>query len=460
MCDLAYETKNGWLSADETTKKEIFDLCDDYKNYLNEGRTERLACAEAVRRAKEAGFCDLTSKDSLKPGDKVYMVNRDKSVYLAVIGEEDIQEGINFVIAHIDSPRMDLKQNPLYEDCDMTLLKTHYYGGIKKYQWTATPLALAGVVYTKDGKKVDVRIGDRAGDPVFCVTDLLPHLADGQMQKKATQIIEGENLNILIGSIPDTESEKDAFKTAMLKLLNEKYGICEEDFISAELEAYPAAPASDVGFDRSMVGGYGQDDRVCAFTALEAILKVETCKKTSACVLVDKEEIGSMGNTGMRSAFFEFASANIIKKINGTYDELMLKTVFRNSECLSSDVNAAVDPNYPDVNEKKNASFLGRGIVMTKYTGSRGKSGTSDANAEFVYKVRKLFNDNNIVWQSSELGKVDAGGGGTIAQYVANLDMEVIDCGVALLSMHAPFEIASKLDIYMAYKAYLAFYNN
>ncbi len=459
MSELAYETQNGWKAADDAKKKEIFDFCDDYINYLNVGRTERLACSEAVKRAKEAGFCDIKEINTLKAGDKVYMVNRDKSVYLAVIGEEDILNGINFVIAHIDSPRMDLKQNPLYEDCDMTLFKTHYYGGIKKYQWTAVPLALAGVIYTADGKKVDVRIGDNPGDPVFCVTDLLPHLADAQMQKKAPKIIEGENLNILIGSMPDNDCEKDAFKTAMLKLLNEKYGICEEDFISAELEAYPAAPACDVGFDRSMVGGYGQDDRVCAYTALRAILETKSCKKTSACVLVDKEEIGSMGNTGMRSAFFEFVTATLIEKVKGTYNELMLKTVFRNSECLSSDVNAAVDPTYPEVNEKRNASFLGHGIVMTKYTGSRGKSGTSDANAEFVYKVRKLFNDNNIIWQSSELGKVDAGGGGTIAQYVANLDMEVIDCGVALLSMHAPFEIASKHDVYMAYKAYLAFYN-
>ncbi|MBR5157132.1 MAG: aminopeptidase [Clostridia bacterium] len=459
MSELAYETQNGWKVADDAKKKEIFDFCDDYINYLNVGKTERLACTEAVKRAKKAGFCDINEKQTLKAGDKVYMVNRDKSVYLAVIGEEDILNGINFVIAHIDSPRMDLKQNPLYEDSDMTLFKTHYYGGIKKYQWTAVPLALAGVIYTADGKKVDVRIGDNPGDPVFCVTDLLPHLADAQMQKKAPKIIEGENLNILIGSMPDNDCEKDAFKTAMLKLLNEKYGICEEDFISAELEAYPAASACDVGFDRSMVGGYGQDDRVCSYTALRAILEIKSCKKTAVCVLVDKEEIGSMGNTGMRSAFFEFVTASLIEKVKGTYNELMLKTAFRNSECLSSDVNAAVDPTYPEVSEKRNASFLGRGIVMTKYTGSRGKSGTSDANAEFVYKIRKLFNDNNIIWQSSELGKVDAGGGGTIAQYVANLDMEVIDCGVALLSMHAPFEIASKHDVYMAYKAYLAFYN-
>ncbi|MBQ3554363.1 MAG: aminopeptidase [Clostridia bacterium] len=456
--NLSYETKNGWNRISGEEKEKIFSFAEGYIEYLNEGKTERLACREAVRMAKEAGFCDIAEKESLSVGDKVYMVNRDKSVYLAVIGEEDILNGIRFVIAHIDSPRLDLKQNPLYEDSDMTLFKTHYYGGIKKYQWTAVPLALSGVVYKSNGEKVEVRIGDQPGDPVFCVTDLLPHLADGQMQKKATQIVEGENLNILIGSLPKAVDEKDEFKTAMLELLYEKYGICEEDFISAELEAFPAQAATDVGFDRSMVGSYGQDDRVCAYTALKAILETKSCKQTSVCVLVDKEEIGSMGNTGMRSAFFEYITASLIEKLKGNYNELMLKKVFRNSKCLSSDVNAAVDPNYPDVNEKKNASFLGRGIVMTKYTGSRGKSGTSDANAEFVYEVRKMFNDHHIIWQSSELGKVDAGGGGTIAQYVANLDVDVIDCGVALLSMHAPFEIASKLDVYMAYRAYLAFY--
>lgn len=456
--ELTYETKNGWKSADEAQKKDIFAFSEDYIQYLNKGKTERLACSEAVRLAERAGFCDVSKKDRLKAGDKVYLVNRAKSVYLAVIGEDDIQEGIRFVIAHIDSPRMDLKQNPLYEDCDMTLFKTHYYGGIKKYQWTALPLALAGVVYTKDGKKMDVRIGDQLGDPVFCITDLLPHLADAQMQKKATQIIEGESLNILIGSIPDADSEKNEFKMAVLKILNEKYGMVEEDFVSAELEAFPAATACDVGFDRSMVGGYGQDDRVCAYTALKAILDTKACKKTSVCVLVDKEEIGSMGNTGMRSAFFEFATATLIEKTTGSYHELMLKKTFRNSQCLSSDVSAAVDPNYADVNEKRNAAFLGRGIVITKYTGARGKSGTSDANAEFVYQIRKLFCENNVVWQSGELGKVDAGGGGTIAQYVANLDVDVLDCGVALLSMHSPFEIASKLDVYMAYQAYYAFY--
>lgn len=458
MSELAYETKNGWKSVSDAEKKDIFALSEDYISFLNEGRTERLACEEAVRRAEKAGFCSFDAKSSLKPGDKVYFVNRDKSVYLAVIGEEEIQNGIRFVIAHIDSPRMDLKQNPLYEDSDMTLLKTHYYGGIKKYQWTALPLALAGVIYTRDGKKVNVRIGDRPGDPVFCITDLLPHLADAQMQKKATQIIEGESLNLIIGSIPDADSEKDAFKTALLKLFHERYGIVEEDFVSAELEAYPAAPACDVGFDRSMVGGYGQDDRVCAYTALEAILRLKSCKKTSVCVLVDKEEIGSMGNTGMRSAFFEYATASLIEKTEGHYNELMLKRTFRNSQCLSSDVSAAVDPNYPEVNEKKNAAFLGRGIVITKYTGARGKSGTSDANAEFVHQIRSIFSDNDVVWQCAELGKVDAGGGGTIAQYVANLDVDVLDCGVALLSMHSPFEIASKLDIYMAYRAYAAFY--
>ena len=458
MDGLTYETKNGWTDDRLNNQAEIFSFCEDYKKYLDAAKTERLACDEAVRMARENGFCDISEKQALKAGDRVYFVNRAKSVYLAVIGEEDIQDGINFVIAHIDSPRLDLKQNPLYEDSDLSLFKTHYYGGIKKYQWTTIPLSLIGVMYTKDGKKVDINIGENEGDPVFCVTDLLPHLATAQMQKKLSEAIEGENLNILIGSIPDGGSEKDKFKQNILKILFEKYHVTEEDFLSAEIEAVPSFKAADVGLDRSMVGGYGQDDRVCAYTALKAILDTKAVKRTAVCVLVDKEEIGSMGNTGMRSAFFEYATATLVEKLSGTYHELMLKRVFRNSACLSSDVSAAVDPNYGDVNEKMNAAFVGRGIVMNKYTGSRGKSGTSDADAEFVFAVRKLFHDNQILWQSAELGKVDAGGGGTIAQYVANLDVQVLDCGVALLSMHAPFEIASKLDIYTAYQAYLAFY--
>ena len=458
MDNLKYETKNGWEEITDSEKSEIFDFSKGYISYLDNGKTERLACREAVKLAKEKGFCDLEKMDSLKAGDKVYLVNRDKSVYLAVIGKEDIEKGINFVISHIDSPRIDLKQNPLYEDGEMALLKTHYYGGIKKYQWTALPLSLIGVVALENGETIDVSIGEDDSDPVFCISDLLPHLATKQMQKKLHEGIEGEALNIIIGSIPDKEQEKEKFRSTILNILNEKYGIKEEDFLSAELEAVPNAKARDVGFDRSMIGAYGHDDRVCAYTSLAAILEEENPEKTAVCVLVDKEEIGSMGNTGMRSAFFEYATALLIEKTKGTYNELSLKRTFRNSDCLSSDVNSAFDPTYPEVNDRKNCAYLGHGIVMTKFTGSRGKSGTSDASAEFVAKIRSIFNKANIVWQTAELGKVDEGGGGTIAQYVANLDVNVIDCGVALLSMHAPFEIASKLDIYMAYKAYKAFY--
>ncbi|MBQ2695752.1 MAG: aminopeptidase [Clostridia bacterium] len=453
-----FQKDSGWKAIDGAEKEKIFAFSEGYKTYLNQGKTERLACKVALEMAKAQGFVNLEEKDSLKAGDKVYMVNRDKNLFLAIIGQEAVEQGISFVISHIDCPRIDLKQNPVYGDSGLALFKTHYYGGIKKYQWTAIPLALHGVVMKANGEKVEISLGDEPGDPVLCITDLLPHLATDQMQKKATEIITGEGLNILAGSLPEEGSEKDAEKEALLKLLSEKYDICEEDFLSAELEAVPAFKATDVGFDRSLVGAYGHDDRVCAYTSLMAMFETENPVKTAVCLLTDKEEIGSMGSTGMRSAFFEYAVALLIEKTAGTYNELMLKRTFRNSKCLSSDVSAGVDPTYPEVHDKMNAPFIGRGVVLTKYTGSRGKSGTSDANAEFMGFVRRCFDEGEVFWQSGELGKVDAGGGGTIAQYVANLDMEVVDCGVPLLSMHAPFEIASKLDIYMAYKAYKAFY--
>ncbi len=456
--DLSYSTKNAWESYDAKQKENAYAFSEGYKAFLNKAKTERLATFEALKIAKENGFCDITEKEKLLPGDKVYLVNRNKSILLSTIGKKDITTGMNFIISHIDAPRIDIKQNPLYEDCDLALLKTHYYGGIKKYQWTALPLALYGVVFLKDGKQIDISIGDNDGDPVLCISDLLPHLAEKQMQQKMFEAFKGETLNIIVGSTPDSDSEKDRFKTSILKILSEKYGMCEEDFISAELEAVPALKASDVGLDRSIVGSYAHDDRICAYTSLRAFLDVTSPEKTAVCMLVDKEEIGSMGNSGMRSAFFEFALATVINKTLGSYNELMLKTTLRNSSCLSADVSAAVDPYYQDVSEKQNAAITGHGIVITKYTGSRGKSGTSDANAEFVFKVRDIFNKANIVWQSAELGKTDAGGGGTIAQYVANLDVDVLDCGVALLSMHAPFELASKADIYEAYKGYKAFY--
>jgi len=456
MSDLLRENKNGWETLSDADYNNVFAFCNDYIGFLNSSKTERLAVKNAISIAESYGFCDITKKKNVNAGDKVYFNNRDKGLYLAVIGSEDIASGINFVIAHIDSPRLDLKANPLYEDADMALFKTHYYGGIKKYQWTSIPLSLIGVVYKKDGTKVEIEIGEKEGDPVFCVSDLLPHLAAKQMQKKLSEAIEGESLNLIIGSVPEN-SEKDKFKTAVMTILNEKYGIVEDDFVSAELEAVPAFKACDIGLDRSMVGGYGQDDRVCAYTALRAVCEIEAPKKTVACVLVDKEEIGSMGNTGMLSASFEYVTALLIAKLKKDYNEFMKLNVFRNSKCISADVNAAFDPNYPEVNEKNNAAFLGHGPTLTKFTGARGKSGTSDANAEFMSIVRNVFNKNGIIWQTGELGRVDVGGGGTIAQYAANLDIEVVDCGTALLSMHAPFEIASKLDIYMTYKAYSAF---
>ncbi len=456
MADIMRSNKNSWEKLKETERNQVFSFCDDYMKFLNASKTERLAVRESIQIAESCGFCDIASKETLRPGDKVYFNNRNKGLYLYSIGKDDILDGIQFIIAHVDSPRLDLKANPLYEDANMALFKTHYYGGIKKYQWTAIPLSLLGVVYKKDGTKVEISIGEGENDPVFCVSDLLPHLASKQMQKKGGELIEGEDLNLIIGSTPD-ECEQDKFKMSVMKILNEKYDITEDDFVTAELEAVPAFPARDLGLDRSMVGGYGQDDRVCAFAALKAVCDMQNPETTVACVLVDKEEIGSMGNTGMMSATFEYVTAQVISKVKGEYNELMRLETFRNSKCISADVNAAYDPNYPEVNEKNNAAYLGNGPVLTKFTGSRGKSGTSDANAEFVSLVCGAFDKNDVIWQTGELGRVDAGGGGTIAQFVANLDIEVVDCGTSIISMHAPFEVASKLDIYMTYKAYKAF---
>lgn len=457
MSNLLKENKNGWETTTDVQKSDIFDFCEGYKNFINKSKTERLAVKNAVKMAEENGFVDLTTKESLKAGDKVYFTNREKSIYLAVIGEEDITNGINFVIAHIDAPRIDIKGNPLYESNNLALLKTHYYGGLRKYQWVTIPLSLIGVVYKKDGSCVDINIGENENDPIFYITDLAPHLAKNQADKKMSECIEGENLNIIIGSMT-ADCEKDKFKTSVMNILNDKYGICEEDFLSAEIEAVPSAKARDIGIDRSLIGSYAHDDRVCAYTALMALLDAESPKKTTACVLVDKEEIGSMGNTGMKGAAFEYTTAMLISKVKGEYNELMKMTTLRNSYCLSADVTTAFDPNFPEVNDSLNAAYIGHGVNVSKYTGSRGKYDTSDANVEFLAKVRKCFAENDIMWQIGELGKVDLGGGGTIAQYVANLDVEVLDCGTALLSMHAPMEVASKFDIFMTYKAYKAFY--
>lgn len=455
---LTYKVPNVWEKWDADMHKKAFDFSEEYKVFLDNGKTEREAANEAEKAAKAAGFVEINEvlKDGkkLKAGDKVYQVFKKKTIVLGVVGKKSMLEGVNLLGAHIDAPRIDLKQNPLYEDTGMVLLKTHYYGGIKKYQWVTIPLALHGVVIKKDGSSVEINIGEDEKDPVFTITDLLPHLAQDQMQKKMSEGITGEALNLLFGSIPyKDEKVKDKVKLNILKLLNEKYGIIEEDFISSELEIVPAFKARDIGLDRGLVGAYGQDDRVCSFGALKAVIDAKGVEKTSICVLTDKEEIGSMGNTGAESNLLENFLAFLIELTEDSFNENMLRRSLMNSKMLSADVNPGVDPNYDGVQDKRNASYMGKGLVIEKYTGSRGKSGGSDANAEFIGELRKIFNDNGIVFQSAELGKVDQGGGGTIAQYVANLGVDVIDCGVAILSMHAPYEVTSKVDIYMNYLA-------
>lgn len=459
---LLLQQKNAWEKISDEEFKIAFELSERYKNFLNKAKTEREFTAEAEQLAKSKGYVAfdevIKSNKKLQPGMKVYSVGRNKTIALAVIGQEAMEKGINIVGAHIDSPRIDLKPNPMYEANDMVFLKTHYYGGIKKYQWVTIPLAMHGVIVKRDGSTVNVCIGEDDNDTVFTITDLLPHLAAEQMQKKMSEAITGEGLNILSGSIPYKDDKvKDKVKLNVLKILNEKYGIVEEDFLSAELELVPKFAAVDVGFDKSMVGSYGQDDRVCAYAALEAILEVNTSNRTAACILYDKEEIGSMGNTGAQSSFFVNFLAQLCSMSTDKYSDIVLRNCLSNSRMLSADVNAAIDPTYESAYDKRNSSFLGRGVVIQKYTGARGKSGASDASAEFVGEIRKLFNDNNIVWQGAELGKVDQGGGGTIAEFIANLNVDVVDCGVAILSMHSPFEVTSKVDIFMSYKAYKTF---
>lgn len=452
--------KNAWLKYDEQGTQEIFSFNEGYKRFISDCKTERECVHDIVRQAKEAGYQDLKdlikSSTPLKTGDKVYMTNMDKAVALFVIGERPLEEGLKILGAHIDSPRIDLKQNPLYEDTDMALFDTHYYGGIKKYQWVTLPLAIHGVVVKTDGTVINVVIGEEDNDPVIGITDLLIHLAGAQMEKKAAKVIEGEDLNVLIGSMPVKEEEKDAVKANILRILLEKYNMEEEDFLSAELEVVTAGKARDYGIDRSMVMGYGQDDRVCAYTSLKALFEVKETDRTCACILVDKEEIGSVGASGMHSKFFENVIAELLA-LQGDYSELKIRRALSNSHMLSSDVSAAFDPNYPAVMEKKNSAYFGKGMVFNKYTGARGKSNSNDANPEYMAKLRKVMEDNNISIQTAELGKVDEGGGGTIAYIMANYNMEVIDSGVAVLNMHAPWEITSKVDIYETYKGYVAF---
>ena len=449
-----------WKKYSKTCYKEVFDFSKGYIDYLSNCKTERECVTEAIRLAEEKGYINLESVIStnqcLHAGDKVYVNNYGKAIALFLIGEDSIESGLRVIGSHVDSPRLDLKQNPFYEENGLAMCDTHYYGGIKKYQWVTTPLALHGVVVKKDGTKINIVIGEDDNDPVVGISDLLVHLSGQQMQKKASEFIPGEGLDLLIGSIPLEDTEKDAAKANVLRLLKDKYDIDEEDFISAEIEVVPAGRAREYGLDRSMIMGYGQDDRVCAYTSLMALLDLDKVSKTSVVLLVDKEEIGSKGATGMCSKFFENALAEVMDRV-GEYSELKLRRSLANSKMLSADVTAAFDPNFAGACEKKNTAYFGRGLVFSKYTGARGKSGCNDANAEFVAWLRNVMDKNEVSYQTAELGKVDQGGGGTIAHILAEYNMEVIDCGVALQNMHAPYEVSSKVDVYEAMKGYKAF---
>ena len=449
----------GWKGLSNEQKNEIFSISKKYMDFLNYSKTEREFVKNARKLADNNGFRDIMEFKSLKPGDKVYFVNREKTMYLAVIGEEDIENGLHIIGSHIDSPRLDLKPNPLYEDTGLAYFKTHYYGGIKKYQWTTIPLSIHGMIVKTNGEKMEVNIGEDENDPIFTITDLLPHLAQDQMQKKLSNGINGENLNLLVGSIPLEEEDcKEQVKLNILNILNQKYGIIEADLTSSEFELVPQFKARSLGFDESMVAAYGQDDKVCAYMSFAAMMELGSVKNTAVCILSDKEEIGSMGNTGMESHMFDFFISEILNKLNVNRPNLLDK-VFCFSKMLSSDVDGGYDPIYASVSDKTNTSFLGKGISLNKYTGARGKSGASDANAEYVAWVRNVLEKNNIKYQIAELGKVDVGGGGTIAYILANKGVDVIDCGVPVLSMHAPYEVTSKFDIYEAYRAYKAFWN-
>ena len=450
--------KDGWEEADEAERKEIFDISEKYMEFLNQAKTEREFIKKARELADQNGYKDIMEFETLKPGDKIYFVNREKSMYLAIIGEESIENGMHIIGSHVDSPRLDLKPNPLYEDSGLAYFKTHYYGGIKKYQWTTIPLSIHGVIVKKNGEKIELNIGEDEKDPIFTITDLLPHLAQEQMEKKLKNGINGEDLNLLIGSIPyKDEKIAEKVKLNILDLLNKKYGITEADFNSAEIELVPAFKARSLGLDESMVAAYGQDDKVCAYTSLAAMMNLKNVKNTAVCILSDKEEIGSMGNTGMESHMFDFFVSEMLNKL-GINRPNLLDKVFCFSKMLSSDVDAGFDPIYASVSDKTNAGFIGKGIAIVKYTGARGKSGASDANAEYVAWIRNVLDNNDIKYQLTELGKVDIGGGGTIAYILANKGTDVIDCGVPVLSMHAPYEVTSKYDIYSAYKTYEAFW--
>lgn len=452
--------KTVWEKYTGKNLNKVFDFNAGYIKYISEAKTERECVVEAVKIVEAQGYKNLNnyinSKRKLKYGDKVYATNMGKNLCLFVIGKEPLVNGMNILGAHIDSPRIDIKQKPLYESDGLVLLDTHYYGGVKKYQWVAQPMALHGVVCKKDGTIVNINIGESDSDPVIGISDLLIHLAQDQLQKTGAKVIEGEDLNVLIGSIPNTKAKEDQVKSAILNLLKDTYGIEEDDFISSELEIVPAGKARDYGLDRSMVIGYGHDDRVCAYTSLMAILDIEKPERTSCCILVDKEEVGSQGASGMQSKWFENTVAELINLCED-YNDLKLRRCFTNSKMLSSDVSAGFDPNYPSVNEVKNTAYLGKGICFNKYTGARGKSGCNDANPEFIAQLRQVMDDEKVEFQTAELGRVDQGGGGTIAYILANLNMEVIDAGIAVQNMHAPWEVVSKVDVYEAYRGYKAF---
>ena len=449
--------KNGWENLNEEERKNIFEFSNKYIDFINKAKTERESVKEIEKILKENNFQNILEKENLKAKDKVYYINREKNIYAAIIGEEDLSLGFNIIGAHIDSPRLDLKPNPLYENKELALFKTHYYGGIKKYQWVNIPLSMHGVVVTKD-KKIEINIGEKEEEPVFTIADLLPHLSSKQEEKKLKDAIEGEDLNIVVGSIPyESEDIKEKVKLNILNLLNKKYDITERDFVSSEIEFVPAMKAKSLGFDESLVAGYGQDDRVCSYTSLKALINLDKVKKTSICLLADKEEIGSMGNTGMSSKVFEYFINELLEKTIGNKPGLLDKCL-KNSKILSADVTAGYNPNFPSIYEENNESYIGHGISIIKYTGSASKGGASDANAEFVGYVRNLFEKNNIAYQNSEMGKIGVGGGGTIAYILADKGADVLDCGVPVLSMHSPYEITSKFDIYNAYKAYKVFY--
>ena len=449
---------NGWETLNKEEKKKAYDFSEKFMHFINSAKTERECVKSLTNILEHNGFKNIETVDNLKAGDKIYYINREKNIYAAVIGSDDLTNGLNIIGAHIDSPRLDLKPNPLYESEELALFKTHYYGGIKKYQWVNIPLSMHGVIITKD-KKIEINIGENEDDPIFTIADLLPHLSSEQSKKKLNDAIAGEDLNILVGSIPYKTDEEvtEKVKLNILNLLNEKYGIVEKDFVSSEIEFVPAMKAKSLGFDKSLVAGYGQDDRVCAYTSLKALLNVNNPKRTAICLLADKEEIGSMGNTGMSSRVFEYFINELLDKTIGNKPGL-LDACLKSSKVLSADVTAGYNPNFSSIYEKNNESYIGHGISVIKYTGSASKGGASDANAEFVGYIRNLFEKNNIAYQNSEMGKIGVGGGGTIAYILADRGAEVLDCGIPVLSMHSPYEITSKFDIYNAYKAYEFFY--